>query len=129
MASSSLQSVYPTILNGVEYEPFKRWDVKYNDSVHTHETEAGTQEDSVTRRGRRSISCSTTCVESLATQLALLEDLDQFTAKFFNIKTGAYVETTVRVAPNSMSVSLLEKSAKLEYCKGLYSVSFTLEEF
>lgn len=126
---ASLQSTYPTILNGVEYAPFKVWNIKFNDNVTTHETEGGTQEDSVTRRGRRSISCSTTCVESLATQLACLEDLDSFTAKFFNIKTGAYVETTVRVAAGSMSVSLLDKSAKLDYCNGIYQVSFTLEEF
>lgn len=126
---ASLQSTYPTYLNGVEYQPFKRWDISYNDTGVTHETEGGAQEDSTTRRGRRSISVSTTCLEALATQLAQLQDLDEFPAKFFDIKTGGYVETDVRVAYGSMSISLAEKSANLDYCKGKYTVSFTLEEF
>lgn len=126
---ASLQATYPTILNGVTYAPFKTWNVKFNDNVTTHETEGGAQEDSVTRRGRRTITASTTCLQALATQIAALEDLDSFTAKFYNIKQNAYVETTVRVAPGSMSVNLVEKSAKLGTCLGIYRVSFTLEEF
>lgn len=128
--ANTLYDLFPTILNGVTYKPFKTWNVRYNDYVTTHETEGGTQEDTVTRRGRRSIQVSTTCLEPLARQLAGLEDLDEFQAKFYDIKTGGYVQTQVRVATGSMSISLKEKTAsKISYCKGVYTVSFTLEEF
>lgn len=129
MADTSLQGNYPTILNNVTYQPFGTWDVTFVDYVTTHETEGGSQEDSVTRRGRRSIRVGTSCLEPLARQLAGLEDLDEFTAKFYNIKTGSYVETTVRVKSGSMTISKKKKTDTLQYCKGLYDVSFTLEEF
>lgn len=127
--TGSLQQDFPTIINGVTYHPFKRWRVSFNDSVTTHETEGGTQEDTVTRKGRRSISVSTKCLEPLARQLSALNDLDKFAVKFYDIKTAEYVEIDMRIAPGSMDVDLAEKTADLEYCRGIYTVSFTLEEF
>lgn len=126
---TGLRENYPIILNGVEYEPFKTWDVSYADSVTTHETEGGTQEDTVVRKGRRVISVSTTCVDTIAAQLAALNDLDMFSATFFDIKTGQSITTDVRVRAGSMSVKLKEKSADLTTVNGIYSVGFTLEEF
>ena len=126
---NSLSTNYPILLNNVQYDPFKSWNIHFNDNVTTHETEGGEQEDSVTRRGRRSISVTTKCLESVAHSLSLLEDLDTFKAKFYNIKTQAYVEIDCRVAAGSMNINLAEKTSKLKYCPGLYNVSFTLEEF
>lgn len=126
---TGLRDNYPITLNGVQYEPFGTWDVSYADSVTTHETESGKQEDAVTRKGRRVISASTTCVDTVATSLAALNDEDQFDATFFDIKTGTSITRTVRVRAGSMSVKLMKKSADLNSVNGLYSVSFVLEEF
>lgn len=126
---NSISTNYPTILNGVTYAPFKTWNIRFNDNVTMHETEGGEQEDSITRKGRMSISVQTTCLENVAHSLALLEDVDKFKAKFYDIKTQDYIEIDCRVASGSMSVSLKEKTAKLKYCAGVYNVSFTLEEF
>lgn len=125
----SIQSDYPVELNGTQFQPFKQWSVVYNDSVVTHETEGGTQEDAISRKGRRTISVNTVCLESVARQLVALEAYDSFTAKFYELKAGGYVTINVRVAAGSMTATLKEKSAKLEYCNGVWDVSFTLEEF
>ena len=125
----SLKSNYPVVLNGTTFQPFKTWSVVYNDSVVTHETEGGTQEDAINRKGRRTISVNTVCLEAVARQLVALETHDSFTAKFYELKTGGYVTINVRVAAGSMSASLKEKSANLDYCNGIWDVSFTLEEF
>lgn len=123
-----LKTDYPTIINGVTYEPFKTWDITNNDVVTTHETEAGTQEDVVIRKGRKSIAASTTCLPAIANSLVQLEDLTEFPVKFFDVKTLGYVTLTMRVAPSSMTVSLKEGSSRLNV-NGVYTVSFTLEEF
>jgi hypothetical protein len=123
-----LKTDYPTIINGVTYEPFKTWDITNNDVVTTHETEGGTQEDVVIRKGRKSIAVSTTCLPAIANSLVQLEDLTEFPVKFFDVKTLGYVTLTMRVAPSSMTVSLKEGSSRLTV-NGVYTVSFTLEEF
>lgn len=125
----SLATDYPTIINGVTYQPFKQWDIKYNDVKTIHETEAGTQEDVIINTGRRSIGVSTTCLQPLATQLVNLEDLDNFEVRFYDIKTNGYITSLMRVAPGSMSCGLKEKTARLSSTKGVYNVSFTLEEY
>lgn len=124
-----LSTNYPTIINGVTYQPFKKWDISYNDTVTVHETEAGTQEDVIIRKGRRSIAVSTTCLSSLATVLAGLNDLSSFTVQFYDIKTAGYVTLTMRVAPNSMAINLKEGTARNASTNGVYTVSFTLEEY
>ena len=126
---TGLRDNHPITLNGTQYAPFKTWDVSYADSVMTHETEGGTQEDSVTRKGRRVISVSTTCVDTVASSLAVLEDLDEFSATFFDIKTAQDITTYVRVRAGSMSIKQKPKSADLTTVNGLYTVSFVLEEF
>lgn len=126
---TGLQKNYPIILNNVEYQYFKTWNVKHSDYVNTHETEAGTQEDSITRKGRHSISVTVTCLQPLLAGLLGLAALDEFEAQIYNPATDQYVTITVRVAANSMSYSLKQKSANLETVNGVWNVSFTLEEF
>ena len=58
-----------------------------------------------------------------------LEDLDNFDVTFYDIKTDADITTTMRIVPNSMACGLKEKSANLSSTKGVYFVSFTMEEY
>lgn len=124
-----LKTDHPIVLNNVTYLPFKTWNVSYSDSVTTHETESGKQEDSVSRRGRRTISASTRCVATTAATLACLENLDEFDATFYDVKTQASITSLVRVSAGSMKVNLVSKSSDLDITEGLYDVSFKLEEF
>lgn len=125
----SLVTDYPTIINGVQYLPFKQWNISYKDARTVHETEGGTQEDVIINTGRRSIAVATTCLQATATLLVGLEDLNNFSVKFYDIKSNTYVETIMRVAPNTMSCALKEKTSKLSTTNGVYNVSFTLEEY
>ena len=125
----SLKSNYPVIINGVQYEPFKTWAVMYNDSVVIHETEGGTQEDSISRKGRRSITVGTTCLESVARQLIALQKLPYFNVQFYDLEEGGYVTIRMRVGISSFKASLRDKSSKVNYCNGVWIISFNLEEF
>ena len=126
---TGLQTYYPIILNGVEYKYFKTWNITRNDYVQTHETEAGTQEDVVTRKGRRSIAGTVTCLQPLVAQLVALANLDEFEAKIYDPLTNGYDTIDVRIGAGSMSYALKEKSADLAAVNGVWTVSFTLEEF
>ncbi len=126
---TGLAKNYPIVLNGVEFPYFKTWNVVRNDYVTTHETEGGTQEDVIARKGRRSISASTTCLQPLAAKLIALADLDSFEVKYYDVATDAYVTINARVGAGSMSYSLKTKSANLNAVNGVWTVTFTLEEF
>ena len=128
-AVTGLQKNYPIILNGVSYQYFKTWNIKRNDYVNTHETEAGTQEDVIIRKGRRTIGVTVTCLQPLLAQLVGLADLDEFVARIYDVLTNDYVTMNVRIGAGSMSYSLKEKSADLETVNGVWQVSFTIEEF
>lgn len=126
---TGLADNYPIILNGVEYKYFKTWSFTRNSTVYTHETEAGTQEDVTTRKGRRTIRGAVTCLQPLVAGLLALDNLDEFQAKVYDPLLDGYDTLNVRIAPSSMSYSLKEKSAKLKTTNGVWQVSFTLEEF
>ena len=126
---TGLRDHYPIVLNGVEYQYFKTWEITRNDSVTTHETEGGKQEDVTTRRGRLGIGVTVVCLQPLLAGLVALAKLDEFQAKIYDVETDDYVTILVRVAPSSMRYGLKEKSANLETVNGVYSVSFRLEEF
>ena len=128
-AVTGLADHYPIVLNNVEYQYFKTWNITRNDYVTTHETEGGTQEDVVTRKGRRSIGVTVTCLQPLVAQLIALAELDEFEAKIYDVATNQYVTISVRVGTGSMSYDLKEGSARLHEVNGVYKVSFTLEEF
>lgn len=126
---TGLQKNYPIVLNNVEYQYFKTWGITRNDYITTHETEGGTQEDVIARKGRRSIAVTVTCFQSLLSGLIGLADMDEFEAKIYDPAANGYVTINVRIGANSMSYSLKEKSANLETTNGVWQVSFTLEEF
>lgn len=126
---TGLQENYPIELNGVEYEYFKTWSITRNDYVTTHETEGGVQEDVVTRKGRKSISVSVTCLQPLLAGLLALADLDEFDAKIYDPATDDYDTIEVRIGAGSMSYALKTGSADLSAVNGVWEVSFTLEEF
>lgn len=126
---TGLQKNYPIVLNNVEYQYFKTWNTKRNDVVTTHVTESGTQEDVITRKGRKSIAVSVTCLQPLLAGLVELADLDEFEAKIYDVVNNRYDTITVRVGTGSMSYSLQQGSADLEAVNGVWIVTFTLEEF
>lgn len=126
---TGLQTNYPIILNGVSYKYFKTWGITRNDTITVHETESGKQEDVVMRRGRRSIAVTVTCLQPLLASLLALADIDEFQAKIYNPATDAYDTIDCRIGAGSMSYALKERSADLSAVNGVWSVSFTLEEF
>lgn len=126
---TGLQTNYPIYLNNETYQYFKTWNTSLKDSVTTHETESGKQEDVTTRRGRRSISVSVKCLQPLLAKLLALQELDEFEAEIYDPAIDDYDTMNVRIGAGSMSYALVEKSANLEAVNGVWEVSFTLEEF
>ena len=126
---TGLAKNYPIVLNGVEYQYFKTWSITRNDTVTTHTTESGKQEDVIARKGRRSIAVTVTCLQPLLSSLLALAELDEFEAKIYDPATNNYATIDVRIGAGSMSYALKEKSAYLSEVNGIYQVSFTLEEF
>lgn len=126
---TGLAKYYPIMLNGKSYQYFKTISYVRNDYVTTHETEAGTQEDVVSRRGRRSITISVTCLQPLLADLIGLAELASFEARMYDPVLDDYDTMNVRVGAGSMSYALKSKSERLNTANGVWTVTFTLEEF
>ena len=126
---TGLQENYPLILDGIEFKYFKTWDITRNDYVTTHETESGKQEDVVTRKGRRSIAVTVTCLQPLAAALIALAEKDEFEAQIYDVATDGYVTINARIGAGTMTYSLKEGSADLTAVNGVYAFAFTIEEF
>lgn len=127
--ATGLQKNYPLILDDVEFKYFKTWNTIRNDYVTTHETEAGTQEDVVARKGRRSIGVTVTCLQPLLAELIALSEKDEFEAQIYEPAVDDYVTIQARVGTGTMTYNLKQGSADLEAVNGVWEASFTLEEF
>lgn len=109
--------------------------LKYPDSFNPEEqtietvnqTEAGTDQVQLVRTGKIKISVSHLC---LADELILYKSystLPKFTLKYYDPSLNGYTTKTVRM--RGLKYPLSKGSYRLDGVRGVYSVSFTLEEF
>ena len=109
--------------------------LKYPDSFSPEEqtvetvnqTEAGTDQVQLVRTGKIKISVSHLC---LADELIFYKNystLPKFTLKYYDPSLNGYATKIVRM--RGLKYPLSKGSYRLDGVRGVYSVSFTLEEF
>lgn len=118
---------YPMKFNTTEIPYPSTLSESYNVIEHPFTSEAGTDLLHVTRYNKLSVSMTHKCKSDLVATLEGFRDLDYFTFTHYNQITQAYETRTVRM--RGYSKSYVYKSDGLSVTKGLWSVSFTLEEF
>lgn len=102
------------------------WDENYEVVENVYQTEAGTDDIDVTRYGKLTVSCQTTCLYSVLQTLISFASLPSFILTKFNPVNGQDETRTVRM--RDLKYSLKEKSWDLEE-NGIWNVSFSLKEF
>lgn len=90
-------------------------------------TEAGTQQVEVVRYDRLKVSCGFVVTDAVARLLKTYSKKDSFVVKYYDIETDAYKQRTVRM--RGFSAALTKDSFNLLSVRGVWTVSFTLEEF
>lgn len=118
---------FPIILDGLEIPKPTQWDETSNVIETTSQTEAGTDMSIVVRTDKLSVSAGFTCRSRWAQRFAVMRDKDSVVLQEYDIKVGGYKSRKVRI--RDFSSSRLSNSEKVENTDGVYSISFTLEEF
>ncbi len=118
--------VYGYFLHRKIIEP-KTWNESSEVIENVHETEAGTEQISVSRYDKLKISASYQCSSKWAGIFKDFSKKDSIAVTRYDVLAGE--EETRYMRMRDLKLSLVEKSTHTGGTKGLWKVSFDLEEF
>lgn len=104
-----------------------RWEISYDNLANVNETEAGTDDVDVIRKGKRIIGAEFYCADRWASILTGFNDHQSIQVKYYDIKTRQYV--TVKMRMEELHVTQIEDSERVQNTNGLYIITFDLVEF
>ncbi len=120
-------SNYPVKFNNESiFEP-ESWEESSEVIENVKQTEAGTDQISVTRYDKLSISCSFHCSHRWAKKFKEFSKLDEMEVKIYDVIDETYKTRIMRIRDFKMSV--VENSWQTPNTNGLWNVSFNLKEF
>lgn len=121
-------SNYPIYFDNTEIKIRRgNWTRAYNNLANVSETEAGTDDVEVIRKGKTTIRAQFNCTSFWASTLSAFNDQQSIQVRFYDIKTKAYV--TLKMRMEDLEVDEVENTDRIETTNGLYIVSFDLVEF
>lgn len=118
---------FPIYFNAEEL-PFPSTWTENSEVVETiNQTEAGTQQVEVVRYDRLSVSVGYVCTDTLAKKLKAFSKQNSINVSYYDIETDDYLMRVMRM--RKFSANLRKGSADLLAVRGVWDISFTLEEF
>ena len=127
MSDNSIRTNYPMMFNQTVI-PFPR---DYSETSQVKEsvlqTEAGTDIVTISRYNKLHATMSFVCLQSTVQVLGGFRDVDSFTFKRYNPIIDDYEQKTVRM--RNYNCKPRKGSEDLKEVKGVWEVSFDLEEF
>lgn len=118
---------FPISINNTTLPFPHKWQETSNVVETVNKTEAGTDQVEVVRYDKLTISCEFGCTNTLVATLKGFAKLSSLTVKYYDAETDAYKERTMRM--RKFSQSLADGSHTLSTVRGVWNVSFDLEEF
>ena len=113
---------------GDEKIPFpKRWEEQYDTIETVNQTEAGTDQVLVVRYGKLTVSAQFNCSSRWAAKFASYRDAGPLQVKGYDIKAQDYEVRTMRI--RDFHSALVEDSKSTPGTTGLYTITFSLEEY
>ena len=122
-----LKKDFPLKFNEDEIPTPTGWNESYGLVENVNVTEAGTDQVSITRYDKLSVSASFQCSSKWAQKFKAYSVLDQLTVTLYDLGTAAYKTRIMRI--RSFQASQVENSELTTGTNGLWKISFTLEEF
>lgn len=121
-------SNYPIYFDNTEISIRKiKWVRSYNNLANVSETEAGTDDVEVIRKGKAVIGAAFNCSYRWASILSAFNDQQSIQVRFYDIKTKDYV--TLKMRMDGLEIDEVQNSDRVANTNGLYIVSFDLVEF
>lgn len=121
-------SNYPIYFDNTELTIRRlRWSRGYENLSNVSETEAGTDDVEVIRKGKAVIGAEFNCSDRWASILSAFNDQQSIQVRFYDIKTKDYV--TLKMRMEDLNIDEVQDSDRVSGTNGLYIVSFSLVEF
>ena len=121
-------SNYPIYFDNTELTIRRvQWSRGYDNLENVSETEAGTDEVEVIRKGKTVIGAAFNCSDRWASILSAFNDQQNIQVRFYDIKTKDYV--TLKMRMEDLNIDEVQDSDRVSGTNGLYIVSFNLVEF
>ena len=118
---------YPIRFDGENIFTPSSWEEESNVVESVNETEAGTDQIIVTRYDKLSVSASFQCTSTWAGRFKAYSKQASVTVSLYDIETHGYKNRDMRL--RSFKAVPVEHSERNRGTDGLWTVSFTLEEF
>lgn len=118
---------YPVKFDGAVIPEPESWSEEYSVIENVNQTEAGTDQVSVTRYDKLSVSCSFRCSHRWASKFKAYSRKDSISVQMYDIGLGGYKARTMRI--RSFKADPVKNSQRTPDTNGLWEISFTLEEF
>ena len=120
-------SNYPVIINGVELFPSNGWEQSHNTVENVYQTEAGTDQVSVIRSDKLTVTAQFRCRSDWKAVFTGFSKMNSLEVKIYDEELDDYKMRTMRM--RNYKATLIEYSEKVKDTKGVWDVSFSLEEF
>lgn len=118
---------FPIEINSTTLPFPHKWQETSNVVETVNKTEAGTDQVEVVRYDKLTISCEYGCTNDMVATLKSFSKMSSLSVKYYDAETDAYKTRTMRM--RKFSVSLADGSHTLNAVRGVWRVSFDLEEF
>ena len=118
---------YPIMFDGEKIFTPTSWEEDSAVVESVNETEAGTDQIIVTRYDKLSVSASFQCSSTWAGKFKAYSKQDSVAVRMYDLETHGYKEREMRL--RGFKAVPAEHSERTSGTDGLWTVSFTLEEF
>lgn len=118
---------YPVKINGISIIQASSWQEDRGVIEHIYQTEAGTDQISVTRYDKMQIKASYRCRDTWYARFLTFSLEDSLLVEMFDPIQKGYMSRTMRM--RDFQSKLIENSEHLQGTNGIWDVSFSLEEF
>lgn len=118
---------YPVKFDNEEIPEPEDWAEQSSVIENVSQTEAGTDQVSVTRYDKLSVSCSFQCSHRWAAKFKKYSRADSISVQMYDLEKNGYATRTMRI--RGFKADPVKHSQRTPNTNGLWEISFNLEEF
>ena len=118
---------YPTIINNIQLFPPDKWEETSEVVEETYQTEAGTDQASVTRYDKLAVDAQYRVNSEWLKQFKMWAKVDSLDVSIYDATANGYTIRVMRI--RDFKASPVEWSERMKDTDGIWNISFSLEEF
>lgn len=118
---------YPTIINNIQLFPPDKWEETSEVVEETYQTEAGTDQASVTRYDKLAVDAQYRVNSEWLKQFKMWAKVDSLDVSIYDATANGYTYRVMRM--RDFKASPVEWSERMKDTDGIWNISFSLEEF